>query len=248
LTWLSSTDFGKQQTDNLRKWQPGTVQWLLDSREYQKWVQEKGQIIFCPGIPGAGKTVSASVVVNDLTQRFSSDTNIGLVCLYCSYTQKDSQHTVNLLGGILKQLCQSRATIPQTIRDLYTNHQNGQTGVQYDGIMKTLKSYLADYSNVMVVVDALDEWQPPQNDRFNLVDELLYIHSECHINLFVTSRFVPAIQEKFQKHPCRQIIASHDDIHRYIEDYQWPLLSPVRSRLDLQQEIKSCVCQAANGM
>jgi hypothetical protein len=248
LTWLSSMDFGRHQTDHLRKWQPGTVQWLLNSPEYQRWVQEKGQILFCPGIPGAGKTVSASVVVHDLTQRFSNNTDIGIICVYCSYTQKESQHTITLLGGILKQLCEHRGSVPQDVRHLYISHQNGQTGPQYDGLMKALKSHLGDYSHVMVVVDALDEWQSPPNDRFNFVDELLHLHSECQINLFVTSRFVPAIQEKFQKHPCRQIMASQDDIHRYIEDYNWPLLSPVSKRPDLQQEIKSCVCQAANGM
>ncbi|KAH6956218.1 hypothetical protein DER45DRAFT_523336, partial [Fusarium avenaceum] len=248
LTWLSSTDFGRQQTDHLSKWQKGTVQWLLDSPKYQKWAQEKGQILFCPGIPGAGKTVCASVVVNDLTQRFSSDTNIGIVCVYCSYKQKDSQQTINLLGGILKQLCQRRGSVPQDVRDLYTSHQNGDTGPQCDGIMKALKSHLGDYSHVMVVVDALDEWQPPQNDRFNFVDELLHIHSECQVNLFVTSRFVPAIEAKFQGYPCCQIRANQDDIYRYIEDYHWPLLSLVGGRPDLQQDIKSCVCQAANGM
>lgn len=248
MTWISSTDFGKQQTDNLRKWQPGTIQWLLDSPEYQKWVQEKGQILFCPGIPGAGKTVCASVVVNDLTERFSSDTNIGIVCVYCSYTQKDSQHTINLLGGILKQLCQRGGSVPQHVRDLYTSHQNGRTGPQYDGIMKALKSHLGDYSHVMVVVDALDEWQATQNDRFSLVDELLHLHSECQVNLFVTSRFVPAIEAKFWGYPWCQIRANQDDIYRYIEDYHWPLLSLVGRRPDLQQEIKSCVCQAANEM
>jgi hypothetical protein len=248
LTWLSSTDFGRKQTDHLRKWQQGTVKWLLDSPEYQKWVQEKGQLLFCPGIPGAGKTISASVVVNDLTQRFSSDKSVGIVAVYCSYTAKDSQHTIDFLGGILKQLCQRLGSVPQDVQDLYTSNENGRTGPQYDDIMKVLKSHLGNYSHVMVVVDALDEWQPPQNDRFNLIDELLHLHIECHINLFVTSRFIPAIEAKFQGYPCLQIRANQDDIHRYIEDYRWPLLSPVGGRPDLQQEIKSCVSRAANGM
>ncbi|KAH7236528.1 hypothetical protein BKA59DRAFT_365966, partial [Fusarium tricinctum] len=248
LTWLSSTDFGRQQTDHLRKWQPGTVQWLLDSSEYQKWVQEKGQILFCPGIPGAGKTVCASVVVNDLTQRFSSNTNIGIVCVYCSYTQKDSQYTINLLGGILKQLCQRRGSVPQVVQNLYISHQNEQTGPQYNGIMNALESHLRDFSHVMIVVDALDEWQPPPDDRFNFVDELLRIHSEWQVNLFVTSRFVPAIEAKFQGYPCCKIRAHQDDIYRYIEDYRWPLPNLVGGRPDLQQDIKSCVCQAAHGM
>lgn len=156
----------------------------------------------------------ASVVANNLNQRFTSNKKIGIVCVYCSYTQKDSQHTINLLGGILKQLCQHRGSVPQDVRDLYTSHRNGRTGPQYDGIINALKSHVRDYSHVMVVVDALDEWQPPQNDRFNFVDELLHMHSECQVNLFVTSRFVPAIEAKFQGYPCCQIRANRDDIYR----------------------------------
>ncbi|KAM0267240.1 hypothetical protein ACHAPA_006019 [Fusarium lateritium] len=248
LSWLSTTDFGKQQTDNLRKWQPGTVKWLLDCPEYQKWLQEKGQVLFCPGIPGAGKTVAASVVVKDLTQRFVNDTDIGIVFVYCSYTQRGSQETISLLGGILKQLCQRQGSISQDVTDLYLSHGKGQTGPQYDEITKALKCHLGDYSRVMVVIDAVDEWQPTQNDRFNLVDELLHLHGENSTNLLVTSRFIPAIEERFKRYPWCRIEASQDDIHRYIDDYHWPSLSLVYGRPDLQQEIKSCVRQAANGM
>ncbi|KAJ4013667.1 hypothetical protein NW761_013320 [Fusarium oxysporum] len=248
LAWLSHMDFVQQQTDNLRKWQPGTIRWLLESPEYQRWVEEKGEILFCPGFPGAGKTVSASVVVNNLTQRFAGNTTIGIAFFYCSYTQKDKQYTTGILSGILKQLCQLQPSIPKDVKSLYIAHQNGQTRLQYNEIFSALESHFADYSRVMIIVDALDEWEPPRDDQSNFVDELLLLHEQFQINLFVTSRFIPAIEEKFHNYPSLDIKASKDDIYQYIESYQWPLPSFVRSKPALQQQIKFCVSQAAKGM
>jgi hypothetical protein len=38
--------------------------WLLDSDEFQKWLKQSGQTMFCPGILGVGKTILASIVVD----------------------------------------------------------------------------------------------------------------------------------------------------------------------------------------
>ncbi|KAF4439751.1 Ankyrin repeat-containing domain protein [Fusarium austroafricanum] len=107
-------------------------------------------------------------------------------------------------------------------------HQNGKIGLQYEEISNTLRSRLGDYSRAMFVVDALDE--------------------DCQINLFTTSRRIPAIEAKFQDYPSLHITASQDDIYQYIQTYKWPLSSLVPGNLKLQQEIESCISQAAQGM
>ncbi|KAK5997636.1 Ankyrin-2 [Cladobotryum mycophilum] len=66
LDWLTPINYGPQQSDISRLLQSGTCQWFLDSPEYRTWVDsDEGQISFCPGIPGAGKTVLTSTV-NDV--------------------------------------------------------------------------------------------------------------------------------------------------------------------------------------
>ncbi|KAI3587249.1 hypothetical protein IWW34DRAFT_839505 [Fusarium oxysporum f. sp. albedinis] len=248
LSWLSQADFGQQQSETLRMWQQGTLQWLLESHEYQKWIREKGEILFCPGIPGAGKTVAISAVIQDLTQRFSGGTDIGLAFIYCSYTQRHNQHTIGLLASILKQLCQFRNVIPDDLKELYIEHRKQNTTPQYKQILRVLKSQFGFYSRVMVVVDALDEWQRPPDDAFNLLDELLSLHNESHINLFVTSRFVPTISNRFQNYPSLPILASQSDISQYISNYNWPSSSLVYENPGLQEQIKSYISQGSKGM
>lgn len=65
LNWLTPVEHGPQRSDFLRGRQPGTGQWLLKSAEYQTWLNSGKQTLFCPGIPGAGKTMIATTVIND---------------------------------------------------------------------------------------------------------------------------------------------------------------------------------------
>jgi hypothetical protein len=56
LDWLTPIDYAPQQYDFFRRRQKGTGEWLLKTNEFQEWVNQSKQTLFCPGIPGAGKT------------------------------------------------------------------------------------------------------------------------------------------------------------------------------------------------
>jgi hypothetical protein len=64
--WLTPTNFFAQQSDIISKRQDGTGLWLLNSKEYKMWIDGRVPTLFCPGIPGAGKTIMSSIVVDHL--------------------------------------------------------------------------------------------------------------------------------------------------------------------------------------
>src|SRR5262249_2290591 len=126
----------------------------------------------CPGIPGAGKTILASAVVDDLTKRFSKDLRIGISYVYCSFQRKHEQKIDNLLASLLKQLAESYPSLPETVKDLYDHHKAKRTRPSLEEILSTLHSVVAKYSRVFIIVDALDECQVSGNCRARLLLEL----------------------------------------------------------------------------
>ncbi len=85
LDWLTPVDYGPQQSDYLRRRQQGTGQWLLDSEEFKGWLSTGDQTLFCPGIPGAGKTILTSIVVDYLGSTFHNDPKISIAYVYWQF-------------------------------------------------------------------------------------------------------------------------------------------------------------------
>ena len=69
LNWLTRMDYTAQQNDFVRRCQEGTGQWLLNSAQFKSWLNHTRQTLFCPGIPGAGKTILTSIAVEELSTR-----------------------------------------------------------------------------------------------------------------------------------------------------------------------------------
>lgn len=52
--------------------------------EFCAWVESKG-VLFCLGIPGVGKTILSSIVINHLQEHHAADWNISIMYIYFNY-------------------------------------------------------------------------------------------------------------------------------------------------------------------
>lgn len=159
LDWITRIDYSPQQRDNLRRRQPGTGKWLLDSSQFQRWLSTKKQTLFCPGIPGAGKTIQTSIVVDDFISRFHNDPNTGIAYIYCNFHQQEEQKADDLLATMLRQLAESQPSLPECVRDLYNECKKKRRRPLSDEILEVLHSVAAIYTRAFIVIDALDECQ-----------------------------------------------------------------------------------------
>jgi len=68
------------------------------------------------------------------------------------------------------------------------------------------------------------------------------------VNFLATSRPILDVETKFAGYPTREILASDEDIHRYLNGHMSQLLEFVSERVDLQEEIKAKITGAVDGM
>ncbi|KAF6815362.1 ankyrin repeat protein [Colletotrichum plurivorum] len=161
VKWLSVTDYASIQRDHFEKAHQGTCQWFLNSPEYWLWQHSSGSTLYCPGIPGAGKTILASIVINDVVNKFQDD-GVGIAYIYFSYERRGEQNLDHVLSCLLKQLAQTalnQSRLPESVRELVNKHWRWGTRPSFSELFQTLQSICAVFSSVFILIDALDECQ-----------------------------------------------------------------------------------------
>jgi hypothetical protein len=246
LDWLTPIDYAPEQNEFIHRRQAGTGQWLLDSVQYQSWLKTSKQTLFSPGIPGAGKTILTSIVIDDLNTRLQNDPSIGMAYLYCDFRRRDEQKAEDSLASLLKQLSQEQSTLPGSLKRLHDQHKDKRTRPSFDEISKTLHDVAAMYSRVFIVVDALDEYQVSDGCRMRFLSEILSLQAKCGANLFTTSRFIPEIIETFKDAISLEIRASDEDMRIYlnnrISNSEFDVLK------SYHDEIQTAIIKAVDGM
>jgi Cdc6-like AAA superfamily ATPase len=205
-------------------------------------------VLFCPGIPGAGKTILTSIVVDHLYTKFQRDTDIGIAYLYCNFRRQDEQKAKELLASLLKQLAQGLPSLPESVKSLYDSHKDKRIEPTFNEISGGLQSVSALYSRVFIAVDALDECKASDDCRTRLLTEIFAFQAKSRTNIFTTSRFIPEISEYFKDSMQLEIWASDHDVQRYLEGHMSQLPRCVLRSSELQDEIKAEVKKAVNGI
>ncbi|KAF8436100.1 hypothetical protein BGX38DRAFT_1262515, partial [Terfezia claveryi] len=108
LTMLTPLEPLKRHQDVKIPRTKNAATWLLSSKSFCNWrdsntipVEDCIRIFCCFGIPGAGKTVISSVVIDELYSQFHEYPTIGIACLYADYKDQNNQILVHILGSFL---------------------------------------------------------------------------------------------------------------------------------------------------
>ncbi|KAF3181117.1 hypothetical protein TWF788_006618 [Orbilia oligospora] len=221
LKWISKINGRSKHDDTSKRCKPGTGEWLLTSIQYRNWLDGAKEILFCPGIPGAGKTVLTSTVINDLLDQRtrSNNPNIGIAFIYFDFKGSAALEVEDLFSDLLKQLGDTRAgSLPKRFKKLFDDHKDSGRPPLKE-IIEVLRTIVRTYSRVFIVLDALDEYQN-QNQRSVFLGKLFEMNEDEGINIYATSRRINDIQNRFTKlGTCKEceIRASTEDIKRYLE-------------------------------
>ncbi|KAJ6517782.1 hypothetical protein DFH09DRAFT_1287642 [Mycena vulgaris] len=212
-----------------------------------QWESGSESTLWCHGIPGAGKTVLASMVVDHLSAEFRNNKNIGVACIYLNHKEANQQPPPKLLAGLWRQLVLDR-DIGFIAKSLYKQHREKGTVPSLEEVVNVLSSSLKEFSQVFIIVDAMDEY--PEFQREILLQQLAVMGS--NVNLMITSR--PNISPEPSSFPNLETLdvqAAPEDIRGYIDAQikLSPRLSKhIQKKPMLHEEIHAKITDTVAGM
>ncbi|EAU89898.2 hypothetical protein CC1G_08380 [Coprinopsis cinerea okayama7 len=177
----SNINFRAIQQEVRKKWTPGTGKWFLKSRLYKEWKASGGGVLWGMGIPGAGKTVLASNVANDLLQlEAESNGRVAVIVVYCRYTEPLS--VKEILEAILRQYLECHPHLVDLIAPLYAQHDRKRTSPSEEELVELLWVIESQFGKCYYIIDGVDEAKV--NTQFELIDAI----NKLRGNFFLSSR------------------------------------------------------------
>ena len=247
MNWLSAADSSAQQGTLFRDCQEGTGQCFIDSQEFQLWHSGQKPTLFCPGIPGAGKTLLTSIAIHNLQKRFEHHANVGITYFYFNYKQQAEQSIESLLASLLKQLLLGQSCLPIEVQNLYERHIEKRTRPSEAELSDILNMSIRRFSRSFILLDALDECTDLQT-RSKLLKRVFSLQNHQRVSVFATSRSIPEISAEFSGALSVEIRAIDDDVYRYVQSQMNALPYCVQKNKALQKIIIDEIVQAIDGM
>ncbi|KAF7345597.1 ANK-REP-REGION domain-containing protein [Mycena venus] len=251
IKWYSPLNFFPRQAEIINTRQPGTGEWFLENDTFKAWKSGTNQVLLCRGMPGAGKTVLGSIVVDHLRTATNVTTReeIGVAIVYLNHKEREEQSPSNLLASLWRQLVFKRPISP-AIHQLYENHHEPNTRPSINDDFTVLGSAITEYSKVYIVIDALDEYLEKERDILLLH---LFRLDPTRVNLLLTSRPHIKIQDVGSKwvQQTLEIRATAGDVRLLVDariSQSRQLSKHIQSRPELRKEIETGIVRSNGGM
>lgn len=188
--WLHATDPSELHEKWCETYEPGTGEWLFRSPEWTSWLEERTRCLWVHGIPGAGKTIFASHLIETVSLRCKHHgPRFACVYYYC-YFGHSQDETIPFLRWLLLELCRQLDCIPPVVLDL---HRYGGVPTARK-LLAAIEQVVQVFDKVFVFLDAVDESQ----ERENLLRVLKSLATEArfeNVRLLATSREYMDIEE-----------------------------------------------------
>lgn len=247
LNWLSVVDHVSQQSDVLAEQQPKTGKWLLNSPEFETWLDQSGTCLLCSGVPGTGKTIMSAIIIDHLQAKQQQGSNIGLAYFFFNYQSYKDQTQKVVMRSIVKQLLQTSKSIPDI---LLAQHEKSNRDISMEDLRKAFITLTKTYNNTYIVLDAFDEYYSPDPAKFkSYILSLLDLQLSTGSQLLATCRPISDIVSLFPDCLNKQIYAHEEDVELYLDHRMGELLfGKIDKYPNLRRKVKSSILGAIDGM
>ncbi|KAI0013983.1 hypothetical protein F4779DRAFT_612790 [Xylariaceae sp. FL0662B] len=253
LAWLRGKDLDLQSihTEQCDKRAEETCDWLTATTGYNTWwgggspdINGWRRYLWIHGIPGAGKTVLASFLIDDVAKRCESR---GFSYYYCQH-QRNRDETVHLLRWIIADLSrQIERYIPEELAQLRKSQVFTIRGLM-NCFSAISRQFEREGHRVYVLIDAVDESKAPRTQLLQVLNTIGSHRSFKNVSLLMTSREEEDIQEAMKTNDMvdgYQLNMNDMEVNNF--DFSPPYTGLTMSNAEVMQAIRTYVKKQLNG-
>ncbi|TFK26351.1 hypothetical protein FA15DRAFT_574854, partial [Coprinopsis marcescibilis] len=249
LKYLGLLNFRGIFDVNVEKRTPETGRAVIDSDWFQEWLMDLlGGIVWGTGMPGAGKTVLACIVIEYIQKNLvekSKSQDICLLFAFCRYTEP--LMVIDILFAILRQLLERHPQVLPYVKPMYERHERENTRPSEAEIVDLLRQIASSglFRQTFYILDGLDE------AASDIQVDLLEILTSLPVNFFITSRPLDSIKDLVPNARFITVIASDPDIALLVDQkiHRMPLLRKLlMNNATLKAEVVSIISSKSSGM
>jgi Cdc6-like AAA superfamily ATPase len=255
--WLAAPDPSTNYHKALKQRHASTGTWLLESEVFIRWKESSHSFLWLHGIPGCGKTILSSTVIEYLITSFLAQP---LLYFYFDFTDAGKQTLDNVLRSLISQLYHKRKETQKLLDSLFSSCDNGRRQPTCESLCKVFLQMIEEVKEVYIVLDALDECRTRKGPLSEGLLAWIWSLSNLkqrNVHLLVTSRpehdIMSVLRQLAQSDEDIMPIQSdliEDDIRSYVYTRVRTSdgLKRWKSRPDVLNEIQSVLMEKAQGM
>ncbi|KAI6802850.1 hypothetical protein KC361_g973 [Hortaea werneckii] len=198
VAWLSAPDPWTNHNSARRGHEDSTVNWLLQSHEYQKWKSSTGDHVWIHGSPGCGKTVLCSTVVEDIRDYCQQSPNTAYAIFYFTFSDIYKQASEYLIRSLVAQLGWREPGYSMLRKAYETSHRG--VPMSSDELKGILLACIQSFKTVFLLLDALDECPEEHDCQEDVLKQIGILTSSApNLKTFATSRGHPKIRHSMDE-------------------------------------------------
>ncbi|RMJ04716.1 hypothetical protein CDV36_014616 [Fusarium kuroshium] len=227
--------------------------WLTESPAFENWLHTPGSRLWLTGIPGAGKTILAGAVIQEVLTYSYAAPEIGAAFFFCDYNDPSTWNTTNILGAIASQLARQKEEVFDILGEYYDElhppHGLARTP-DSDELRARISQMSERFDQTLVVIDGLDECGDETEDVVGILREVADYSERVSMALFSRDHFNIRIRLD-QDFEVIHIAAHTEDIRQFVGAELGKRIKNRRLQLNdmsMKYEIAEVLVHRAEGM
>jgi Cdc6-like AAA superfamily ATPase len=254
--WLSPPDPSTNYNKARQQRQEGSGLWFLQIDAFTKWKTRRNSFLWLYGIPGCGKTILSSTIIEDLEKAIPRPP---VLYFYFVFNDTRKQTLESMVRSLISQLNSKYGDSSKELDSLFSSCENGHRQPTCESLCNAFLRMIEKVKEVWIVLDALDECNTrkggPTEGLLSWMSDIL-VSEQSNVHLLITSRPEQDIKSGVSKFahndnvvPIQNDLIT-DDIRAYVRARvkEGNRLKRWRARPDVQVEIEARLMEKANGM